>query len=282
MGDEIEKCLDNDEEIWKIRKECIGLINKYMDSDIPFIYLNNNKTYFTKNEIERGLLEKTFEDYSELDKKRRCRRAIACINWKKLEDIKKPKHNSNINPTAWKSVGCNYIKDGKCLYNRCHLIGRQLATKKANRKGLITGTRWFNIEGMSKFENKVVNYISRNPYNHILYRVTPYFRGNNLFAYGVQMEILDIDDEERFSYNVFVYNRQSGFTINYRNGDVYSEYPLSLLGKKDNNIYVIDMDTNKFHKESCMRVCDIKNKKYFAGKKQIIEKKYCKCGICIS
>ncbi len=196
--------------------------------------------------------------------------------------IKKPKHNSRIKPTARKSIKCEDIKDGGYLYNRCHLIARQLATKKVNRKGLITGTRWFNMEGMSKFENEVAQYIEDNPDHHILYRITPYFKNNYLFAYGVQMEILDIDDEEKLSYNVFVYNKQFGFTILYRNGDVYSDYSLSLSGKRSSyNIYVIDMDTNRFHKKSCVSVCDIKNKRYFAGEKQTIEKEYCKCEICI-
>lgn len=103
-----------------------------------------------------------------------------------------------------------------------------------------------------------------------------------MLAYGVQMEILDLDDEEKFSYNVFIYNKQPGFTIDYRNGNVYSDYSLSLSGKRSGyNIYVIDLDTNRFHKDSCVNVRDIKNKRYFAGEKQIIEEKYSKCGICI-
>lgn len=247
-----------------------------------FIELRGNKPYFTKDEIERGL-KKPFEDYSKLDELGRCKTAFACIVKNESKIVNKLKHNGRINPTAWKSIGCDYIRDGECLYNRCHLIGRQLATKKANRKGLITGTRWFNVKGMFKFENEVANYIKDNPEHHILYRVTPYFRDNNLLACGVQIEILDIDDEEKFSRNVFVYNKQPGFTLDYRNGDVYSDYSLSLSGKRSgSNIYVIDMDTNRFHKESCACVCNIKNKKYFVGKKQIVKNKYCKCKVCIS
>lgn len=251
-----------------------------------FIKLRDNNPYFTKEEIEKGLKGK-FEDYSELDKLGRCGEAFACIVKKESEIFenpknKNPKHNSRIKPTAWKSIGCDFIKDGECLYNRCHLIGRQLATKKANRKGLITGTRWFNVEGMFKFENEAAKCIKDNPNHHILYRVTPYFKGDDLLAYGVQMEMLDIDDEEKLSYNVFVYNRQRGFTIDYKNGDVYSDNPLSLPSKRSGaKIYIIDRDTNKFHKESCASICDIKNKKYFAGKEQTIKEEYCKCGICI-
>lgn len=218
-----------------------------------------------------------------MDGLNRCRGAFACITKDNLKKCKKPRYNSRIKPTARKSIKCEAIRDGGYLYNRCHLIGRQLATKKANRKGIITGTRWLNIEGMLKYEKDVVDHINNNPDHHILYRVTPYFKGNDLLAYGVQMEILDLDDEKEFSRNVFIYNKQSGFTIDYRNGDVYSDNRLFLSGKKSGyNIYVIDTDTGKFHRESCAKVCDIKNIKYFAGKKQILEEKYCKCEICIS
>ncbi len=81
---------------------------------------------------------------------------------------------------------------------------------------------------------------------------------------------------------ILLINKQPGFTIDYRNGDVYSDNPLSLSGKRlGNNIYVINRDTNRFHKESCACVCDIKNKRYFVGEKQTIEEEYCKCGHCI-
>ena len=246
------------------------------------VKLRDNKPDFSKDEIEKGL-KGSFEDYAELDELGRGGVAFACFVKAETKSINKPKFKSRMKPTAWKSIGCEAIKDGQCLYNRCHLIGRQLATKKANRKGLITGTRQFNVKGMFKFEDEVEKYIEKNPDHHILYRVTPYFKEDDLLPYGVQMEILDIDDEEKLSRNVFVYNSQSGFTLDYKNGDAYSNYPLSLSGNKSSSrIYMIDMDTNKFHKESCASVCDIKNKKYFAGKRQTIETDYCKCESCIS
>ena len=265
-----------------LTKEDKDVINNDENFNKIFVELSGNSTYFTDGEIKKGL-KKPFEKYSKLDRLNRCGVALACITGNNLKKSKKPKKNSRIKPTARKSIKCEAIEDGGYLYNSCHLIGRQLATKKVNRKGLITGTRLFNyIEGMSRFENEVAKYIEDNPDHHILYRVTPYFKDNNLLAYGVQMEILDIDDKESFSYNVFVYNKQPGFDIDYRNGDVYSDYSLSIPEKKSRyNIYVIDMDTGMFHKKSCASVRDIKNKRYFAGKKQTIEEKYCKCEICI-
>ena len=223
MNDEFKKDLDEDENM-RIRDEDIGLINKYRDAGIPFIYLNNNKPNFTKDEIERGLVEKRFEDFFELDKFMRCRGVFACITWKKDEEgIDKPKHNGNIDPTAWRTIKCEDIKDGGYLYNRCHLIGRQLATKKANRRGLITGTRNFNINGMLEFEDKVAKYIEQNIDQPILYRVTPYYEGKNLLACGVKMEAFSVKDNGiGLSYNVFVYNKQPQFTIDYKTGEVYS------------------------------------------------------------
>lgn len=259
---------------------------EYIDKDIYsnklFIELRDNKPNFAKDEIKKGS-EGIFEEYSEMDKLGRCGVAFACFVGVESASGNNLKFKSRMKPTAWKSIGCDCIEDGKCLYNRCHLIGRQLAVDKVSKKGLITGTRKFNIEGMFKYENEVANYIESNPNHHILYRVTPYFKENNLLAYGVQMEILDIDDEENLSYNIFVYNKQPNFIINYRNGDVYSDKILSLSGKRlGYNIYVIDKDTYRFHKESCVNVCGIKNKWYFVGEKQFLGKEYCECKICFS
>ncbi|MCM1221685.1 MAG: DNA/RNA non-specific endonuclease [Lachnospiraceae bacterium] len=257
------------------------IINNDENISKPFVELGCNKPSFTKDEIEKGL-RGHFEEYAECDKLGRCVAAFACFVEAESESVDKPKYKSRMKPTAWKSIGCDYIKDGKILYNRCHLIGNQLAAKKADKRGVITGTRAFNVEGMFQFEDKVAKYIEKNQDHHVLYRVTPYFKEDDLLSYGVQMETLDIDDEESFSWNVFIYNKQSGFDIEYRNGDVYSDYPLTLSGKRlDCSIYVIDMDTNKFHKESCADIYDIKNKKYFVGNKQIIEEKYCQCETCI-
>lgn len=280
MNELIEKNLGEDKNM-EFRKNDIELINKYRDSDNLFIYLNKNKPILTDEDKKQ--LEGKTDPFSDLDKLERCGVAFTCIVGKKLNSSSgNQKFKSRIKPTAWKSIGCDYIEDGKCLYNRCHLIGRQLYVKKADKRGLITGTRKFNMEGMLQFEDKAVKYINDNPDHHILYRVTPYFGEDNLLAYGVQMEMLDIDNEENFSYNVFAYNKQLGFILDYENGDVYSDYSLSLSGKRSGfNIYVIDRDANKFHKETCASVSDIENKKYFVGGKQRLETKYCKCEICI-
>jgi DNA-entry nuclease len=113
----------------------------------------------------------------------------------------------------------NIIKD-KYLYNRCHLIGWQLAGENANKQNLITGTRYLNTDGMLPFENKVANYIKSNENNHVLYRVTPIYDGNNLLASGVEMEAWSVEDNgEGICFNVYCYNVQPGIEIDYKTGD---------------------------------------------------------------
>lgn len=280
MNDELKKDLDDNENM-RYWDKYIGLIEEHWNDDNICIELNENKPVFTDDDKKK--LEENIDPFSDLDKLGRCGEAFTCIVGEELKGIKPSKFKARMKPTAWKSIGCEAIKDGKCLYNRCHLIGRQFYMKKVDKRGMITGTRNFNVKGMFEYEEKVANYIKENPKHHILYRVKPFFRNNSLLAYGVQMEILDLDDEEKLSYNVFIYNKQLGFAIDYRNGDVYSDNSLSLSGKRLGcNIYVIDTDAKRFHKESCSCVCDIKNKRYFVGKKQTLEEEYCKCGICIS
>ena len=111
------------------------------------------------------------------------------------------------------------IKD-KYLYNRCHLIGWQLAGENANKQNLITGTRYLNTEGMLPFENLVADYIKGNNKNHVLYRVTPIYNGNNLLASGVEMEAWSVEDNgQGICFNIYCYNVQPGITINYETGE---------------------------------------------------------------
>ena len=124
---------------------------------------------------------------------------------------------SSVKPTGWKQNKYN----GEFLYNRCHLIGYQLADENANNRNLITGTRYFNVEGMLPFENKVAEYVKNSKENvHVLYRVTPDFRGDNLLANGVEMEAYSVEDTGKsVSFNVYVYNVQPGININYKTGE---------------------------------------------------------------
>ena len=124
----------------------------------------------------------------------------------------------HIKPTGWHTVTYDQV-DGDYLYNRCHLIGYQLSGENANEENLITGTRYMNVDGMLPFENMVADYVTETD-NHVLYRVTPYFDGDNLLADGVQMEAMSVEDDgEGVSYNVYVYNAQPGIHIDYATGE---------------------------------------------------------------
>ena len=178
-----------------------------------YVEINNGKPYFT----EEDYTTESFEEYSKLDDKGRCGVAYANI----CKEIMPPDGDqrgdiSNIKPTGWLQRKYN----GKYLYNRCHLIGHQLSDEDANELNLITGTRYFNVNGMLPFENKVADYIEEHKNNHVLYRVTPIFKGNNKLASGVEIEAYSVEDRgKEICFNVYVYNIQPGITINYETGE---------------------------------------------------------------
>ena len=181
----------------------------------PYVYLNDNKPEFSEEDYNRGV----FEEYSELDSLGRCGIAFANICTEIMPKTEREGIGS-VKPSGWKTARYDDLVDGKYLYNRCHLIGYQLAGENANKKNLITGTRYLNVTGMLPFENEVADYIKNNNENHVLYRVTPIFEGNNLVANGVQMEACSIEDDgEGICFNVFVYNVQPGIKIDYATGD---------------------------------------------------------------
>ena len=188
-------------------------------SDIPiyagkdYVVLNNNIPEFSTSE----LTPIPFEYYSDLDSLGRCGVVYACIGQDTMP-IEERDGIGQVKPTGWHTVKYDIV-DGKYLYNRCHLIGYQLSAENANVKNLITGTRQMNMEGMLPFENMVADYVKETN-NHVMYRVTPVYEGDNLLAKGVKMEAYSIEDDgASICFNVFVYNVQDGIEINYANGD---------------------------------------------------------------
>lgn len=194
--------------------------NSYVSLDaIPaydgkaYVAVNNNEPFFTDSDM----ITTAFENYSDLDSLGRCGVAYANI----CKDIMPTEERGKIGmikPSGWHTVKYDVIKD-RYLYNRCHLIGYQLAGENANPKNLITGTRYLNVEGMLPFENLVADYVN-NTGNHVLYRVTPMFSGSNLVANGVLIEAKSVEDNGGgILFNVYCYNVQPGVGINYENGD---------------------------------------------------------------
>lgn len=180
------------------------------------VAINNNVPFFNADEKAAGT--SSFETYSELDDLRRCGTAYTCIG-KDIMPTEERGQIGMVKPTGWHTVKYDCV-DGKYLYNRCHLIAYCLAGENANEKNLITGTRYLNIEGMLPYETLTAKYMDNNPDNHVLYRVTPVFIGNELVARGVLMEGYSVEDNGAgVNFCVFCYNAQPDVEINYTDGE---------------------------------------------------------------
>ena len=249
----------------------------------PYIVLKDNVPDFTDDDKTTV----SFEEYAELDSLGRCGITMACIGI----DIMPTEERGSIGqvkPSGWQTVKYDNV-DGKYLYNRCHLIGYQLTGENANRQNLITGTRYLNIEGMLPFENMVADYVKETK-NHVLYRVTPVFEGDNLLASGVKIEGFSIEDNgEGICFNVYVYNNQPGILINYATGESKLDDGSDFEYESDPNIeenstYILNTNTKKFHSADCRLAKTIKdkNKKEYTGDtKSLFDNGYSPCKNCI-
>lgn len=181
----------------------------------PYVELNDNVPEFSQLDLRR---RDAFEIYSDLDRLGRCGKAYANVCTDLQPEVSRSGIGS-IKPTGWHTIKYPGVIDDLFLYNRCHLIAYQLTGENDNEQNLITGTRYMNIEGMLPFEMKVIRYIEKSG-NHVLYRVTPVYEGENLLASGVHMEAYSVEDEGAgISFNVYCFNVQPGILIDYQTGD---------------------------------------------------------------
>lgn len=198
----------------KLSAENIINIPEYTGN--PYIVIENNDPDFPEDAAA-----KPYEDYSPLDRMGRCGMAEACVG-RELMPTEERESISEVKPTGWINKEYEGIEGGY-LYNRCHLIGYQLTGENANERNLITGTRYMNTEGMLPFENMVADYVEDTG-NHVMYRVTPVFDGDDLVASGVQMEAESVEDNgEGVCFIVYVYNVQPGIMIDYGTGNSWIE-----------------------------------------------------------
>lgn len=264
-------------------------------SGSPYVEINGNIPDFRESDYSTEV----FESYSELDSLGRCGVCFANIGIE-LMPTEERGEIGQIKPSGWQLAKYDCV-DGKYLYNRCHLIGYQLSGENANEKNLITGTRYMNVEGMLPFENMVADYVESTG-NHVLYRVTPIFDGNNLVASGVQMEAKSVEDDGAgICFNVYVYNCQPGVAIDYANGlsvlvegEENAEVTANVEAKKQNEesvpvsqgegtAYILNTNTHKFHNPSCSSVDDMKeaNKQEYVGNREdLLNQGYDPCGRC--
>lgn len=280
-----------------------GSIQEYTGN--PYTVIHDNVPYFADEELSKT---DSFESYSDLDELGRCGVAYANVG-QDLMPTEKRGAIGSVKPTGWHTVKYDCV-DGKYLYNRCHLIGYQLTAENANEKNLVTGTRYLNVDGMLPFENMVADYVDETG-NHVLYRVTPEFNGNELVCRGVLMEAKSVEDNgEGIEFCVYVYNVQPGVTINYETGDsclgdsnsavtdilaaggASNNDDASNSGSTDSDVtnsaaitetYIINENTHKFHKPSCSSVSKMSesNKKEYTGdKNKLISEGYEACKNC--
>lgn len=265
----------------------------------PYYVVNDNMPFFTPDAI----ITSSYEFYSDLDELSRCGACFACISIDMMPTTER-EGIGMIKPSGWQLSKYDFV-DGKYLFNRCHLIGYQLTGENANLNNLITGTRYMNIQGMLPYENKTADYI-RSTGNHVMYRVTPIFEGNNLVATGVLMEGYSVEDDgQGICFNVFCYNSQPGVIIDYANGenrldessDIIildsfvedtDEPPVIDRDMPDNSdeqsqTYILNKNTKKIHYPWCSSVDDMAehNKQEFTGDiNEVISQGYSPCKRC--
>ena len=228
-----------------------------------YVAINGNEPDFE----EKDLTTESYEFYSELDHLGRCGVTVACLG-QELMPTEDRESISHVKPSGWVQGQYDFV-DGKSLYNRCHLIGFQLAGENANEKNLITGTRYMNTIGMLPFENMVADYIKETD-NHVMYRVTPIYDGDNLVASGVQMEGYSVEDEgDGIYFNVYVYNVQPGVEIDYATGENQAA-AIEETGEVQD--FVLNISSKKFHLPDCSGLSQTKkeNQQEYQGSREIL------------
>lgn len=271
---------------------------------VPSVIVNNNVPEFTAEEKKNAT--SSFERYSDLDSLGRCQAAVACIS-KDLMPTEERESITTVHPSGWHLIRYDDLIEDHYLYNRCHMIGFQLTGENANERNLITGTRYMNVEGMLPYENEVAYYIRRTG-NHVLYRVTPVFEGDNLLCSGVKMEAYSVEDRgASVSFNVYCFNVQPGVIIDYSDGYSWRDpdytAPVSDAARSDTGIvpvsgsteetsrtipegttYVLNTNTKAAHLPGCSSVSRISDRNIAYSTKDLpslIAEGYHPCGVCL-
>lgn len=269
-------------------------IPKY--SGEPYVEINKGVPYFTEDDMTT----ESFESYSELDKLGRCGTAFACVGTDTMPTEERGKIGM-IKPSGWHTVKYPGVVDGLYVYNRCHLIAYCLTAENANEKNLITGTRSMNVDGMLPFETKTVQYVEKTG-NHVLYRVTPVFKKNDLVCRGVLMEAYSVEDDGKgIQFCVFCYNVQPGIKIDYATGETSLKSNAATTtesaadkgdmtsgiqkasGDNEDTSYVLNTNTKKFHYPSCSSVkqmSDRNRRDVTESRNELIAEGYSPCKNC--
>lgn len=250
------------------------------------VAIDGDTPHFSDEEKSLGY---GFKAYEHLDGLGRCGAALAVVGDETMPTTERGDIGM-VKPSGWRTARYDGLVDGDYLYNRCHLIGYQLSGENANEENLITGTRYMNTEGMLPFEDEVNDYVDETG-NHVLYRATPVFEGDELVARGVHLEALSLEDGGAgVSFNVFCYNVQPGVEIDYATGDSWraeaqAASPSSdgASAKATEATYILNTNTKKFHRSGCSAINQMKdsNKQSFTGSRDdLIAQGYTACKKC--
>ena len=244
---------------------------------------------FTDEEIAYAEDNLGYEHYSGLDELGRCGVAEACLGPETLPARGEERESiSDVHPSGWHSIRYDFI-EGESLYNRSHLIGWALAAENANERNLVTGTRYMNADVMRLYEEEVADYIYDTD-NHVLYRSTPVFEGDELVCRGIQVEAYSLEDDGRgIDFSVWCPNVQPGVEIDYVTGEARLTDDAA-VGEGDaeaNEVddYVLNTNTHKVHDPECPGVEDIarSNREDFHGSLAEAERMgYNLCGQCLA
>lgn len=257
-----------------------------------FVVVNDNIPFFTQTDFTTT----SFEEYEPLDELGRCTVAYANIGVD-LMPTEDRESISEVIPSGWNNEEYDFV-DGGWVFNRCHLIGFQLTGENANERNLITGTRSMNVDGMLPFENMVADYVKETN-NHVLYRITPIFEGDNLMASGVLMEAESVEDQgEGIQYCVYCYNVEPGVEFNYATGENWLAEKQTIAGPESQNnkeetssqqetvqtqSYVLNTNTKRFHSPACDSVDQMSEKNrqdVKATRDELLAQGYSPCGNC--
>ena len=248
----------------------------------PYVELEDNVPSFTQEELEVFPVE----EYSPLDLLGRCGVARATVGLDTMPTEERGEIGQ-VKPSGWHTVRYDDLVDGKYLYNRCHLIGFQLAGENANEENLITGTRYLNVDGMLPFENLVADYVEDTG-NHVYYQVTPVFEEGELVARGVQMEALSMEDGgEGVCFNIYAYNVQPGVVIDYATGESWREGDEARESDPDASqsevTYILNTSSKRFHLPDCPSVEAMKpqnREETDESREELLQRGYQPCGQC--
>lgn len=249
------------------------------DGSTPWVQVNGNIPFFTD---EEKTSTEAFETYSELDSLGRCGVAYANVCRELMpENNREELKLGSVKPSGWHNTKYKDVINGDHLYYRCHLIGFFLTGETDNKKNLITGTQYLDKQGMMEKENEVAEYVLDTG-NHVLYRVTPVYTGDNLLANGVLMEAYSVEDEgQGVQFCVFAFNAQPRIKINYANGD--SSLAEGAEDGTDEMTFILNTYTGEFHRPDCPSAGSVDSpdrRKVTMSRENVLASGYKPCGVC--